>query len=81
MLKPGDVLRSKVKGSLGPEFDNDQEYDLTGVVIAIDRGEVGAPGTGRRGRPATVTLLIDGPVVITREISWLVRYTTTVITA
>ena len=73
MLKPGDVLRSKVHG--------EQSFDWTGIVIAIDRGETSEPGSGRRSRPATVTLLIDGPRMITRELGWIGCYTTTVIDA
>lgn len=77
MLKPGDVMRSYAKGIR--TLDKKQAYDWTGIVISIDLGEISNPNLNQKARPATVTLLIDGPVMITKEFGWVIMNTRKVI--
>lgn len=65
MLKPGDVLFSRQ--------ENDWDRHVMALVISIDRGEVGAPGTGLRGRPAGALLLFNNFELVTRDYGWIIR--------
>ena len=69
MLKPGDVLFS----SLSDNFGDDGSRKAMALVISIDRGEVGAPGTGKRGRPAGALLLFNNFELVTRDFGWITR--------
>lgn len=65
MLHPGDMFIVKeVRADVPVEWK-------TFTVIAIDRGETSNPSEGRKARPASVTILCDGPRIVTKDFSFL----------
>lgn len=68
MLQPGDMFIVK------DVQDNARVEWKTFTVIAIDRGETSNPSEGRKARAASVTILADGPRIVTKDFSFLRNY-------
>jgi hypothetical protein len=69
MLRPGDILFSNAN----KDGMTEGTQKAMALVISIDRGEVGAPGTGKRGRPAGALLLFNNFELVTRDFGWITR--------
>lgn len=69
MLHPGDMFI--VKSIIGT---NDPVEWRTFTVIAIDHGQTSKPDEGQKARAASITILCDGPRIITKDFSFLRNY-------
>lgn len=67
-LKPGDLLLSvvtRIQTALGASSVSTFKPRGVALVISIDTGNIGGK------RPATVTLLVEGPRIVTRDFTWV----------
>lgn len=68
MLLPGDMFVIKESGDDAPGRWK------TFTVIAVDHGQTSKPDEGRKARAASVTILCDGPRIVTKDFAFLRNY-------